>query len=182
MGSKSTVLQAGLLLALCSVSLCLCGADEPIAPVGRPEKFRQGALTGYAVYFEQGAWHLRMTSKDRKGKKKKAVFTGTITVNKGQITEGTFEGLELPKSPKDLPKSDWIRMHRDKKGFDFHFITLGKTDGLSFKTSKSTETINFKLLTTGDDEPRTIMIGKQGQKPEQDPFDLPAHPEEATAE
>lgn len=186
--TSPTIRRACLLFALYSASLCICAAslcaacvfaaEEQIDPVGRPEKFRQGALTGYAVYFEKGAWNLRMTSKEKGKKKKRAVFTGTITVDKGRITDGAFQGLEVPKNAKDLPKSDWIRMHRDQKGFDFHFITLGKTDGLSFQTTKTSETITFKLLTSGDDETRTIMIGKRGQKPDKDPFDLPAHPKE----
>jgi hypothetical protein len=178
MSARSNILALGLLVL--TVFVTLVSADEErINPIGRPEKFKQGEATGYAVWYEDGSWNLRMTSRERKSKKGKKTergeFTGTVTLDKGRISEGTFQGLESAKSLKD---ADWIRVHKGRKGFDFHFLTIGKTDGVSFKVSDETQTLNFKLLVAGDDEPTKIMIGAKGESPKKDPFDLPAHPKE----
>jgi len=160
-------------------SALLWADEEQINPIGRAEKFKQVEATGYAVWYEDGSWNLRMTSRERKNKKSKkserGEFTGTVTLDKGRIVHGTFQGLETAKTLKD---SDWIRRHKGRKGFDFHFVTVGKTDRLSFKVSDETHTVNFKLLVSGDDEPTQIMVGARGESPKKDPFDLPAHPKE----
>jgi hypothetical protein len=78
----------------------------------------------------------------------------------------------------NLKDSDWVRVHSDKRGLDFHFITQGKFDGFSFKVQPGTEQINFKLLLNEDNDPQRVMIGAKGAKPKKIPFDLPAHPKE----
>lgn len=158
---------------------CRLQADEPraINPVGRPEKFGEGEALGYAVWYEAGYWELRATSPDRPGAKPKPNqregFTGTITVEGGTIEEGRFEGLEGRKQQRDF---DWVRMHPGRKGFDFHLVTKGKIDSLRFKVSRGAKTVQFKLLTNGDNVPERVRIGVQGERPQAVPFDLPAHP------
>lgn len=182
-----SIVSLSCLLFLSVCCSALRAAEEDIDPVGRPVKFSQGDLTGYAVWYEDSQWHVSMTTNDRsrgKNKKKaeKAVFTGTITVNKGRIAEGSFEGLEVAMKAKELPDSDWIRMHKDKKGFDFHFTTKGRTDSLKFKVIPGSEIVTFNLLTSGDGEPKRIMVGAKSENPKKVPFDLPAHPKEKEKE
>jgi hypothetical protein len=177
MVSSQSPWAAALLVAVSWLCPTTLAAEDAIDPVGRPEQFKQGAQTGYALYYENGTWHLRTTSKDKAGKKvKKAVFTGTISVTRGRITGGTFQGLEVARKVKELPTSDWVRMRSDKTGFEFRLKALGKTDGLSFQVSPGSESVTFNLLNSGDEDRQAIMIGKHGQHPEKVPFSLPAHP------
>jgi hypothetical protein len=148
---------------------------EAIDPNGRPENFEQGQAVGYAVWYEAGYWEVRMTSKDRPGVKRNAaqVYTGSITFEGGTLDEGQFAGLELKKKAKE---SDWIRVHPGRKGFDFHFIAKGKTDSFKFKASRGADAVQFNLLTSGDDAPERVRIGKKGKPPSKVPFEFPAHP------
>jgi len=165
-----------------SVTLCCFGSvsaalaePELLDPLGRPENFEQGQAVGYAVWYEDGYWEVRMTSKDRPGVKRNPaqVYTGSITFTGGTLDEGQFAGLELKKKAKE---SDWIRVHPGRKGFDFHFIAKGKTDSFKFKASRSADVVAFNLLTSGDDAPHRVRIGASGKSPSKVPFEFPAHP------
>ena len=171
-----------LILSACSCWVLLgslaLAEPESIDPLGRPENFDQGKAVGYAVWYEDGYWEVRMTSIDRPGVKRNApqIYTGSITFEGGTLDEGQFAGLELNKKAKE---SDWIRVHPGRKGFDFHFIAKGRTDSFKFKATKAADTVKFNLLTTGDDNPERIRVGASGKSPDKVPFEFPAHPEAA---
>ncbi len=164
------LLFAGLLM---SVTAALAWADELNAYwVGRPEQFRQGVGDAYGVWLDGGIWNLQTTSRDR-GKEKRAVFTGSVRVDRDKII-GAFQGLERKKKKAN---SDFLVVHKDQKGFDFRFATFGKSDGVDFKVGKNARTITFTLLVDGDDNPKRILIGASGARPEKGTFTLPAHVE-----
>lgn len=172
-----------LLAFVVSLSLnseTLLAQDERINSIGRPDRLKQGGFTGYAVYFEDGQWHINATTRSAPGKKKavRMVFTGTVTFDKGKIKDGQFQGLEVPGKPKDLKSSDWLVLHKNKSGFDFHFTTAGRTDMLKFTPPPEATTVTFNLVSSGDDEPRRIILGANSQHPAKVPFELPAHPPE----
>lgn len=150
-------------LALSQATL-LAGSSSP-DPKGRPKKFEQGKKS-YGLWFEDGVWHLRMTSTDR------TVFAGSVRVTGDRII-GEIQALEKAKKPKN---ADWIVPHKDGAGFDFRFVTTGATDGVAFKAGPRASNIQFRLNTGGDDDPRRILIGSKGDHPDKATFTLPAHP------
>ena len=162
-----------LVLVLAAASLIAAAETESINPIGRPPGFDQGTTIGYALWYEDGYWEVRVTSPNRKNARVQ-VYTGTITIVGGQLAEGRFEGLEKKKSAKD---SDWIRVNSTRTAFEFHLIAKGRTDSFRFKVSRGANQVRFNLLTTGDDDPRRIRIGPKAESPSKVPFELPAHPE-----
>lgn len=181
----AAILRPAAILGLwfsCCPRHCVPGrllADEApaIDPIGRPKNFTEGQALGYAVWYEAGYWELRATSPARPGAKpapnKREGFTGTVTVVGGTIEEGRFEGLE---GRRQQGAFDWVKLHPGRRGFDFHLVTRGKIDSLKFKVSRGAETIEFNLLTNGDNVPERIRIGSEAQHPATVPFTLPAHP------
>lgn len=172
-----------LLVFVASSSLSsqsLPAQDERINSVGRPDRLKQGGGTGYAVYFQDGQWHINVTTRATPGKKKavRMKFTGTVTFDKGKIKDGQFQGFEVPRKPKELGTSDWLVLHKDKSGFDFHLATAGRTDQLKFTPPPEATTVTFNLVSSGDDDPRRIIVGTKSQHPAKVPFSLPAHPPE----
>ncbi len=139
-----------------------------------------GAFAGYAVHFEDGQWHIHVTTRATPGKKKavRMKFTGTVTFDKGKIKEGQFQGFEVPRKPRELSSSDWLVLHKDKSGFDFHLTTAGRTGQLKFTPPPEATTVTFNLVSSGDDDPQRIIVGANSQHPAKVPFELPAHPPE----
>jgi hypothetical protein len=136
-------------------------ADDLPDPAGRPEKFKAGMKAACAIYYEDGAWHMRMTAGGAK-KKKKAVISGSARV-KGDWIRGDFQGLDKAEKAKD---ADWIVIHKDKLGFDFQFGLHGKVDAVNFKVGPKAETVTFQVMVDGDDNPKAVLIGKAGAHPE----------------
>ncbi|MBN9122556.1 MAG: hypothetical protein J0I06_25985 [Planctomycetes bacterium] len=159
------VLQAAVVVA----------ADHALDPVGRPKPFEKGKHTTFALWEDEGVWHLRTSVKaPGKGKMQKIVFTGRVAVKGDKLIAGEFQGLEKKAKAKD---ADWIEMHADGKGFDFQFSTFSNnTDGVNFKTGSKAESVSFKLLTSGDDDPKRIMIGAKGVHPQKAEFTFPVKP------
>ncbi len=94
--------------ALLFVAGCLCvilgdataqTTPDPASPVGRPEKFHGGKLTAYAVWQEDGTWHLRMSSVDKK-KGDRVLFNGSVRADGDRMTAGAIQGLEKSKNNK----------------------------------------------------------------------------------
>ena len=143
-------------------------------PIGRPKQFEKGKSTSFAVWEEDGVWQLRTSVKDpAKAKKMERVqFSGRVKVNGDKIVSGEYQGLE--KKPKGKEKdADWLEMHPDGKGFDFQFSTTNtNTDGLNFKVGPKAESVTFKLLVAGDDDPKRVLVGKKGVHPEKGEFTL----------
>ena len=114
------------------VCLSAVSADadtSEINPVGQPKKFDAGKDHLYAIFYQDGAWHLRTTCK----KGEKTVFTGRVRVEGGKITGGDYQGLDRARKGKD---ADWVFHHADGKGFDFRVATFGKVDGINIKLAK----------------------------------------------
>lgn len=154
----------------CGLAACLSGpgpalaADDGPNAESRPEQFKQGMKACFAVWREEGVWHLRATSKAEKK------FTGSVRCDADRIV-GRFDGLESAKKPKN---ADWVSPHADGKGFDFQFVTAGAVDGLEFKVGPKAESVTFDLLVGGDDDPQKILVGAKGLHPDKAKFTLPA--------
>lgn len=148
------------------------GADDALNPVGRPKQFEKGKHTTFAVWEDGGTWHVRSSVKTpAKGKMQRIQFSGTVKVKGDKITSGDYQGLEKKPKAKD---ADWVFMHADGKGFDFQFSTTNtNVDGLSFKVGAKAESVTFKLLTAGDDDPKRVLVGAKGVHPERAGFTLP---------
>ena len=157
------VLSAGLLL----------GADEMLNPTGRPKQFEKGKHTTYAVWEDGGVWNIRTSVKaGPKGKDQRVQFTGIVTIKGDKVTNGEFQGLE--KKPK-AENADWVILHKDGRGFDFQFsTTTSNTDGVNFKLGPKAESVTFRLLVAGDDDPKRILVGAKGVHPPKAEFTFPA--------
>lgn len=147
-------------------------ADDLPHPFGKPEGFKPGAKTMYAVWYEKDEWHIVTTSKDKGKDSGKVSFTGRISIE-GDRVLGEFKKLEKSKKGKD---ADYILLFRDYKGFDFLFSTYGKSDDVQFKGGEKAVSIKFKLLIDGKEDPKSIFIGKKGLHPEKAEFTYPARP------
>jgi len=168
MSRRGWLLRSRLWLVLLAAPFLLA-ADKAIDPHGRPENFDQGKRRMYGVWLDEGVWHLRMTSKNVKGAKRR-IFNGKVEVAGDRLT-GEFQGLEKAEKAKD---ADYIKVDRDGMGFEFQFATFGKSDGVTFKVGKKAETVTFHLLSDGDDDPDIVLIGAKGAHPESAKFTLPA--------
>src|SRR5262245_50213184 len=113
-------------------------APAPINPIGQPT-YKQGQNSLYALWYEDGVWHLRTTSATR------TVFVGKIRVEGGRIADGALKALEPPgitKKGKIKAKDlEGAVLHADRMGFDFRFVTAGKTDGVDFRVTDSAEAV-----------------------------------------
>lgn len=176
--------RASFYLSLCCLSILILQAtvlmgDEKANPIGRPKQFAQGKQNMYGIWYDDGLWHLKVTSKDHPDKKveKRTIFTGSIRVN-GDIVVGEIVGLDKAKKPAD---ADFVTLDADRKGFTFKLAVFGGVDGINFKLGPKAETVTFNLLISQDDDPKKIWIGKEGQHPEKAKFTLPAAPVGAPA-
>lgn len=147
-----------------------------IDPVGQPAGLEKkaGKVALYAVWYEDGFWHLRVTSPKGKFDPEKTKLTGRVRVN-GDRVGLQVQGLDLAKKPG---RADWIFPHSDLRGFDFQFATFGKIDGVNFNADKKSTEIEFTLMIDGGEQPKHVFIGEKGYNPEKIPFSLPAHPDE----
>jgi hypothetical protein len=161
-----------LTLALTSLVLPFAArcAEEAADPNGKPKKFVIGKEPIYAVWYADGAWHVRATAK--KGEASK--FHGSIKLEGGVFTEGSFENLERGRK-KGL--HDWVAVERDQKSCRFIFDNTGKSDGLDFKVSETTRNITFGLLIGAKTPTENVLIGLDGTHPATNPFTIKAHPE-----
>lgn len=168
---KLAVWMGCLAMVAAPASFGLSADDVPSQKIiGRPEAFQQGKRAVFGLWYEDGEWFLRVTSKKDNDRMD---FTGVVLVEGDRII-GEFTGLEKAKKKKD---EDRLVPHKSGKGFDFKFSAHGKTDGVSFKVGKKATAIKFKLFVGGDDDPKKILIGAMGVHPPKSEFTLPAHPE-----
>ena len=145
--------------------------NETMDPIGRPKQFDQGKLIAYALWYEDGLWHLRVTAPPQK-KGEFYKFTGSVRVEGDKIV-GNVQGLEKSKKAK---KADYVTPTKDQAGFDFTFTVSGEVDGVDFKGGEKAEKITFKLISGGDDDPRKVLVGPKGAHPSKGSFSLPARP------
>jgi hypothetical protein len=158
--------------------------DAKLDPTGRPKEFKAGKKTVCAVWVENGVWYVRATANQDKGKQ---IIEGTVTVQKGRIVKGELEGTEEAKKPAKYGKNrkreriarrnekddDDITVHKDKAGFDFHFTNRGHSDGVKFTVSDKAESVTFHISIGGDDNPKQVLIGADGTRPDRATFTLP---------
>ena len=148
-----------------------------LSPAGQPEDFKDGKQSAYALWFADGAWHVRATA--RTGQR--GTFAGVITLEKGKILSGDYQGLEIAtKAKKGKSKkaknTDLLWLSDDHRTLKFELNSIGSTDGFSFKVGPTATEIEFKLLFNGSEAPDRVLVGKLGQHPEKIPFVLKAHP------
>jgi hypothetical protein len=153
--------------ALASGGGTAAGPPAPIDPEGRPKKFHEGQVTGYAVWHHhKEGWRFRTTTKKREHH-----FRGSITVEGGTITHAHSYHLE-----KTGKLQDHWQLGPKRHTIHFDFRTDRGLDGINFRVSKDAVAIRFNLHIDGKHERHHIFIGHASAHPQQDPFLLVAHP------
>ncbi len=162
------ILTALGVLALGSAALVEGGGTkvQAIDPNGRPKQFEAGELTGYAVWHSKKGWHIRTTART-----KRHHFKGSIHTDDGTFV--TAHGYNLEKSGK---LADHWKMGPRRMTIRFDFATADGIDGIDFTVSKETRLVRFNLHIDGKHQPTHIFIGQKGKHPDDDPFNLVAHP------
>ena len=148
-----------------------------IDPIGMPVVFEKaiGKAAVYGVWYNDGFWHVRATSKNMPtGKQERKTMSGRIRID-GDSIKVEAQGLEKAKKARN---ADLVILHSYRRGFDFHLATFGRAEGINFLPEKKSQEITFSLLVDGTEMPSRVLIGKRGFQPEKIPFRLPAHPEE----
>jgi hypothetical protein len=148
-------------------------ADEPkfedLSAVGRPEGFKAGLSSRYAVWFDDGTWHVRTTT----GAKGVLSFGGNVEIVGGKmvsLTPVTVEG----KGAKKPDIGTWNAQHTI---FQFTLNTSkGHTDGFDLKVTDAATAVKFTLAVGGEEAPAKVFIGAKGAHPKATTFYLPAHP------
>jgi hypothetical protein len=169
--------RAGFLALLSAVALATTAAgEEPkysledLSPVGKPESFKRGQPSRYAVWFDDDGWHVRTTS----GEKGPHAFAGMIEIIGGKMTSMTIVGIEATKK-KEADTGTW---NAQKTMFKFNLKTgAGHTDGFDLKVSDKSTALKFTLTSGGDETPAKVFIGAKGAHPKAATFYLPARPE-----
>jgi hypothetical protein len=172
MRSTCGLAVATFLLAVTGATWCLAADPPAINPVGKPKGFGAGKQTEYAIWYGDGAWHIRATTV----KGTKARFSGSVFVEGGQFVGGDFDQLE---SKRRSASSDWVAIDRPAKEMRFIFGNAGGRDGVDFQVSESARKVRFGLLLGSDTSPQNVLIGRSGVHPATIPFELPAHPDDA---
>lgn len=135
---------------------------------GLPPRFGQGKVEQYALWYEDGWWHLRASGPVDI----KTHFSGSVTCNKGQVSTRPF-GLDKAKKPG---KADFVKVNGDGTGFQYSWTNFGKSDGIDFKSGAKDGTFTFKLL-VGGGETKRVLIGEDNRIPAKTPFSFPAVPQ-----
>src|SRR5262245_10234504 len=144
---------------------------EDISPVGKPEGFKGGQSSRYAIWYDDEGWHVRSTA----GAKGPHAFKGHLEIIGGKMVRlepGAVEGKGAKK--KEADQGTWNAQHTI---FEFTLKTgAGHTDGFDLKVTDSAKTIKFNLAVGGDETPGKIFIGAKGEHPKGATFYLPAKP------
>jgi hypothetical protein len=144
---------------------------EDVNPVGKPDGFRGGLSSRYAVWYDDEGWHVRTTS----GPKGPHSFPGTVEIVGGKmvsLTPVAVEGKGVKK--KEADQGTWNAQHTV---FKFTLSTgKGHTDGFDLKVTDSATAVKFTLTAGGDESPGKIFIGANGEHPKEVTFYLPARP------
>jgi hypothetical protein len=165
------VLLISSLLACLFLPCKPCIADEPLIkvnPVGQPAM--GGDSARYFLWYDAEGWHLRT---DTGGKRR--AFTGMIDVAGGKVTSiFGFENLEAKKKKK---KADVGIVNKAKDKITFKFATKSRRDGFDFQVNEAAQSLRFKLMIDGSEQPARVIIGAAGQPAPTAGFSLPAHPQ-----
>jgi hypothetical protein len=158
-------------LGLAVVALFITGAasaDAQIDPRGKPMGTHEGAVERYAVWQDEGGWHIRTTTKEYEHH-----FRGVIEVRVGEFVQ--LRGYKLEHRG---PQRDLFIEGPEHHVINFDFSTKGSIDGLDFRVKGREPMLSF-TLTIGERDPKfepgRIFIGKMGAHPSSNPFEIPAH-------
>ena len=144
---------------------------EEVSPVGKPEGFKKGLPSRYAVWWDQDGWHVRTTA----GEKGPHAFSGMVEIIGGRMTNLTAVGVEGKGAKKK--EADIGTWNAQKTAFRFTLRTgKGHTDGFDLTVSDKAQALKFTLTVGGDEAPAKIFIGAKGEHPKAATFYLPAHP------
>jgi hypothetical protein len=145
---------------------------EDLSPVGKPEGFKKGQSSRYAIWFDEEGWHVRTTS----GEKGPHAFAGMIEIIGGKMTSMTIVGIEGAGAKKK--EADTGTWNAQKTMFKFTLKTgAGHTDGFDLKVTDKSTALKFTLTAGGDEAPAKVFIGAKGAHPKAATFYLPARPE-----
>ncbi len=164
---KSLHIVAGALFVWVGLAI----AGEKLHIHGKPENYEPGEADQFAVWFDDGQWHLRTTTA-----KKEHAFKGTITVKGGTVTE-----LKGHKAERKGKLEDRWKLGPKKHQITFEFKTDEGEDGIDFDITKEADTLTWDLEIEGEkgitkhDKAR-VFVGKKGQHPDEMPFETKAHP------
>ena len=152
-------------------------ADEPkyktedLSPVGKPEGFKKGLSSRYAIWHDAEGWHVRTTA----GDKGPHAFAGNIEIIGGKMAALSTIGVEGASAKKK--EADTGIWNPQKTVFKFTLKTgAGHTDGFDLKLTDPATTLKFTLTIGGDEAPGKVFIGAKGAHPKAATFYLPAHP------
>ncbi len=161
-----------LSVSLLTFSLLAVGvafAQAALDPAGRPEHTKAGTVEHYAVWHDKEGWHLRTMTKEHEHH-----FRGNVAVKNGELED--VKGVMLEKKG---PQKDNFMVGPEKKQITFDFSTKGGEDGVDWKVKGKEATLVF-TLEIGEKEPQfeadRIFVGKKGEHPTANGFELPAHP------
>jgi hypothetical protein len=155
---------AALLLYITAAAL----AYDPIDPHGKPANTEAGKVEHYAVWQDEGGWHIRTLTKEDEHH-----FRGVISV-----TGGEFAAVKGYKLEHKGPQRDLFMEGPEHHVINFDFSTKGSIDGIDFRVKGKEPMLSF-TLTIGEKDPKfepgRIFIGKSGAHPSANPFEIPAH-------
>ena len=143
-------------------------AYDTIDPHGKPMNTEAGKVEHYAVWQDEGGWHIRTMTKEFEHH-----FRGVVTVKDGEFV--AVRGYRLEH--KGLQKDVFIE-GPEHHVINFDFSTKGSIDGVDFRVRGKKPMLSF-TLTIGEKEPKfepgRIFVGKAGVHPSDNPFEIPAH-------
>jgi len=140
--------------------------DQAFDTFGEPKGFKAGDSARYAIWASKNGWHIRTTTA-----KKLHHFTGKILVEGGVVT-----GVESHDLESKGKFADWWALHEKRHEININFKTDRHIDGINFQVSKEAKQVRFNLHIDGKHQANLIFVGREGHHPENDPFNLPAHP------
>lgn len=147
---------------------CTVFANAQINPHGKPMDTKAGATERYSLWQDQGGWHLRTMTK-----KFEHHFRGVISVKGGEFVE--LRGFKLERKG---PQRDLFIEGPEHHIINFDFSTKGSIDGIDFRVKGKEPMLTF-TLEIGEKEPKfepgRIFIGKNGDHPSTNPFEILAH-------
>jgi hypothetical protein len=170
----STRIGTALVSAAILLSSSALAADEPkleaVDPSGKPNGYRPGLTTRYAIWFEGDTWHFRTTTaKDTK------VFSGSMEIIGGKMVD--LKPVSADKGKKNNKKNlDYANWTPDGTQLSFSFTTGTLQDGFDMKVSDKATAIKFALKIEGKEMADHIFIGAKNGHPKGATFYLPAKP------
>ena len=166
-----------LLCLLTAAAPAAAAADEPkyqvedVSAVGKPKGYKPGLSSRYAVWYQDGWWHVRTTT----GAKGGHTFAGTVEVIGGKMTSLQPVKVEGKGKKGATDAGAW-----NPAGTLFRFslsTTKGFEDGFDLKVSKEAKAIKLVLKVDGEDAPGKVFVGAKAAHPKAATFHLPARPE-----